>query len=320
MKQSKKERKRREELEGALRDRIFDEPSLLPGFDKPLAVAKEVPVRRAGSADLVVVDADGEIAIVECKRASNPECRREVIGQVFEYAAGLWKLGYEDFRRLFNAAHGATLTERFEGTDGWNEETFRGTISERLKDGDFRVFIAVDEMTKQREKRLNRTVTLLNKQLNVHFLAIAVPDNRQAEVYGDKPDAIPALPPKLRRWKLIEKFDSEDAQIVAEDLLDWAGGGKPDQVEVKITAQRATVKTDAGRLFRMKPPGTLKVPLSETHFGDEATRQLSRDLREMGFELEGEDLEGPLELLAYDPTRVRFLELVGAHLETLNGT
>ncbi len=68
-----------------------------------MAAAKEVPVRRAGNADVVVVDAEGQIAIVECKRASNPESRRWVIGQVFEYAAGLWKLDYEDFKRLLAA-------------------------------------------------------------------------------------------------------------------------------------------------------------------------------------------------------------------------
>jgi RecB family endonuclease NucS len=78
-----------DEKERELQKRIFESPSLLPGFDGPAAGTKEVPVRRAGSADVVVVNAEGKIAIVECKRATNPECRRWVIGQVFEYAAGL---------------------------------------------------------------------------------------------------------------------------------------------------------------------------------------------------------------------------------------
>ena len=121
-----------DEKERELRRRIFESPSLLPGFDGPMAAAKEVPVRRAGSADVVVVDAEGQIAIVECKRASNPECRRWVIGQVFEYAAGLWKLDYKDFERIL-AARGTVLTKPFKGVEGWDEATFRRAVSQTWK-------------------------------------------------------------------------------------------------------------------------------------------------------------------------------------------
>jgi hypothetical protein len=115
---------RNDEKERELQKRILESPSLLPGFNEPAAATKEVAVRRAGSADVVVVDAEGQIAIVECKRATNPECRRCVIGQVFEYAAGLWKLGYSDFERIL-AARGTILTKPFKGAAGWDEETFR---------------------------------------------------------------------------------------------------------------------------------------------------------------------------------------------------
>ena len=53
------------EKESKLRDRIFESPSVLPGFEGPTAAAKEVPVRRAGTADVLVVNAEGLIAIVE---------------------------------------------------------------------------------------------------------------------------------------------------------------------------------------------------------------------------------------------------------------
>ncbi len=65
MSNDEKEREREREL----RNRILEPPRLLPGFDEPLAAAKEVPVRRAGGADVVVVDAEGQIGIVECKPA-----------------------------------------------------------------------------------------------------------------------------------------------------------------------------------------------------------------------------------------------------------
>src|SRR5262249_23621329 len=154
--------------------RILKSPSLLPGFDGPAAVADEVPVRRAGSADVVVVNAKGDIGIVECKRAVNPECRRWVIGQGFEDAAGLGKLNYKDLDRLFQA-RGTVLTNPFKDSE-WDEEAFRRKVARNLRDGRFRLFIAVDQMTDKLRKKLNRTVEFLNNQLpEVQFLSVALP-------------------------------------------------------------------------------------------------------------------------------------------------
>jgi RecB family endonuclease NucS len=78
--------------ERRLRDLIADSPSLLldddehPTAERPAAVSTEVPIR-PGDVDVVVVDANGEITIVECKLLKNRDIRRKVIGQLFEYAA-----------------------------------------------------------------------------------------------------------------------------------------------------------------------------------------------------------------------------------------
>ena len=104
----------------------------------------------AGSADVVVVDAEGKITIVECKLAKNPEMRRWVIGQLFEYAAALWKLDTENFERSL-AARGTALTQPFKDPARWKEPTFRNTVSRNLADGAFRLVIAVDEITEKVE-------------------------------------------------------------------------------------------------------------------------------------------------------------------------
>ena len=313
MSQSKKERELQREKEFVLRDRIFDEPSLLPGFDEPLASAKEVPVRRTGGADVIVVDAGGQIAIVECKKASNDESRREVIGQVFEYAAMLWKNNYEDLKRIFSACR-RPLTKPFESVEGWDEDTFGRAISQRLKDGDFRLIIAVDEMTTPLKKRLVRTVALLNSYMPSIQFEVVVPRGDPDEVYGK--DAMCRLEPKLKRWTLIEKIDGEDAQIVAEDLFEWADSR---EVEIRITPVRAIARVPAGQLFRVKPPGKVKVSLSDVDANAEPARQLVQELGEIGFGLESGEPEAPLELLTEDPTRARFLELMKRHYETLIG-
>ena len=318
-----------DEKERELQKRIFESPSLLPGFDGPTAAAKEVPVRRAGSADVVVVDAEGQIAIVECKRASNPECRRWVIGQVFEYAARLWKCDYEDFKRLL-AARGTGLTKPFEDVAEWDEETFRRDVSRTLETGEFRLFIAVDEMTEKLKKRLDRTVVFLNSRLPkaVQFLAVALPRGGPAEVYGDEdPEAIPPLPPKLKpdQWTLIEEINSPDAELVAEDLFDWADGMKSRGVRVRCppTQTQGIIEVPGtGRLFRVRPREVqvaLSAVVRKGEPWDERTEQLVQDLDEIGVRLEGRRPRAPLELLADDRTRAKFLALMERHLETLTG-
>lgn len=313
-----------DEKERELQQRIFASPSLLPGFDEPTAAAKEVPVRRAGSADVVVVNRDGQIAIVECKRATNPESRRWVIGQVFEYAAGLWKLDYSDFERILEA-RGTALTRRFEGVPRWDEETFRRAVSRNLMAGDFRLFIAVDAMTEGLKKRLHRTVAFLNSQLpKVQFLALAVPQDGPVEVYGDDWKAIPPLPPKLKpdRWTLIDETTSPAAAAVAEELFDWADRMKARGVELEYTPTQCIVKAPRGRLFRVRPREVqvaLSAVIKEGEPWDEPTEQLVQELDEIGVRLKGNRPRAPLELLADEPMRARFLVLMERHLGTLTG-
>jgi hypothetical protein len=333
MSHDEKQRELQKEKERELRDRIFEEPSLLPGFDGPMAAATEVPVRRAGSADVVVVDAKGQIAIVECKRASNPESRRWVIGQLFEYAAGLWKCKYEDLKRIL-AARGKKLTEPFEHDAGWDEKTFRRAVSQTLKDGDFRLFIAVDEMTETLKKRLDRTVTFLNSRLRpeVEFLAVALPRGGDPEPYGDHPEGIVRLPPKTDRSKLIAQINSPEAELVAEELFDWADRMDSRGVKVRCpTKKQCFIEVpDAGPdgttagLFRVRP-GEVRVSLSalRRHWDEERISGFVQDLARIDarFQVDtkskGMRPEAPLESLTQESKREEFLSLMKRVLNTV---
>jgi hypothetical protein len=51
-------------------------------------------------------------------------------------------------------------------------------------------------------------------------LAVALPREGPVEVYGEHPEAIPPLEPKLKpdRWTPIDEISSPAAAAVAEDL------------------------------------------------------------------------------------------------------
>jgi hypothetical protein len=318
-------RRKSEKKERDLRQRIWESPSLLPGVDEPAAAAEEVLVRRAGSADLVVVDAQGKITIVECKRASNPDTRRKVIGQVFEYAGGLWKLDDKDLERSF-AAGGNDLTKPFEHLPDWDESVFRSDVSRNLEAGAFRLIIAVDEMKEQLRKKLERTVTFLNchTKEEVQVLAVALPTNAPpGEVIGEDCEGIPRLAPNLERGqlKLMNEITSEGGLEAAEGLLEWADETRG--VSVKYSPKGvAAVRAPRGGLFKLKPQEvqvSLSGVIASGEPWDERTTQLVRGLDDIGVSLEGTRPRAPLELLADESRRAQFLTLMERHLETLTG-
>jgi hypothetical protein len=254
--------------ERRLRDLIAGSPSLLPDVDeRPAAVSTEVRISGAGKADVIVVDAGGEITIVECKLAKNPQMRRWVIGQLFEYAAALWRLDIEDLERGL-AAGGTASTEPFKDTARWQEAAFRSTVSGNLADGAFRLIIAVDEIT----ERLKRTVVFINGLVppEVRFWALELHRAGETGVprpvpvrYGDNNAEIgpltPTWPPDRKSLLDGIRVRSTDAARAAEGLLDWAERKQEvtvrywrrerDGIEMETCAIEAP---DRDRLFRIK--------------------------------------------------------------------
>ena len=97
--------------EDALQQLLATAPDLLPGAETglPLAVAREFPVS-AGRIDILGVDVDGEITLCECKLATNPGIRREVVGQLLEYASVLQGMSFADFADRFETRTKSSLT------------------------------------------------------------------------------------------------------------------------------------------------------------------------------------------------------------------
>jgi hypothetical protein len=118
----------------------------------------------------VCVSPAGTITLVECKLRSNSEIRRHVVGQVLAYAAGLWKLSYEDFDSKFQAGHGSSLADSFQNQADWDEVRFRSTVAANLDSGTFSLVLAVDSITVE----LKRIVTYLNTHTlsSIRILAV----------------------------------------------------------------------------------------------------------------------------------------------------
>lgn len=113
--------------EDALQQLLATAPDLLPGTETglPLAVAREFPVS-SGRIDILGVDVDGEITLCECKLPTNPGIRREVVGQLLEYASVLQGMGRDDFATRFEARTGTPLLDAIGqlAGEGFDPESF----------------------------------------------------------------------------------------------------------------------------------------------------------------------------------------------------
>jgi len=225
--------------EAELQKLLIESPSLIPideireGVSPLVFAVSEFGLPGSGNTDVIAFSPDGDIAIVECKLATNPEAKRKVIGQILEYAAYLWKMSFDDLNSRIQRMKGKNLIElvRESVAGEWDEETFLTGIKQSLMSGSFILIIVVDEINEE----LKRIIRYINecsesafslhalemRRFRVEGIEVLVP-----HLYGmsAKP---PVGEPKRKKWSeeeffrvLKENVEFDTFQIV-RDLYDW---------------------------------------------------------------------------------------------------
>ena len=181
--------------EGKLQDYLEEYPTLIPladiveGASDLICIGREVGAG-SGSIDLFCIDKDSLLTVVETKLRRNREARREVIGQIIEYASYVSQWTADDVYKIANeyftkstrvppSYKGKTLEVIMEEIvgDEFSEEDFRAKIGQNLRDGRIRLIIAVDELIEP----LRATVTFLNSHSNFDVLLLQVTDFQENE-------------------------------------------------------------------------------------------------------------------------------------------
>jgi hypothetical protein len=179
------------ELERGFQELLAEYPDLLPGdqIDKDLPrkwvlVAREQLVRVQGDplsplwrVDHVFVDQEGIPTLVEVKRGKNPELRREVIGQMLDYAANANSYWSADvLETSFQSRcidEGKEPTEVLRGVfgDDCDYDAFWATVNRNLKDRRIRLLFVSESVPME----LQRVVEFLNEEMkSVEVLAIEI--------------------------------------------------------------------------------------------------------------------------------------------------
>ena len=140
--------------EHVLRDLIYDHPTILPvheldpSFGRLFTVAKELNIPGVGFVDVLLADERGRLVVVECKLWRNPQARREVVGQILDYARELSRYGYEDLQRQVAIAtkrQGNTLYAMAQAAGSeLDEASFVDRVARDLAVGRFLLLIVGD--------------------------------------------------------------------------------------------------------------------------------------------------------------------------------
>jgi len=163
------------EAEEVLQELLRDHPDLLAGeqmtsaeprrwilVDREFGIADDQAVSRRWSLDHLFLDQDGIPTLVEVKRSANREIRRQIVGQMMDYAANAIRYGDVDrIRRLFHKRHDdpdSALQDRLGTSD---PEGYWDQVKENLDRGEIRMVFVADQIPSE----LRRIVEFLNGQM-----------------------------------------------------------------------------------------------------------------------------------------------------------
>jgi len=178
-----------------LQELIAEYPDLLGGDQidvenhrRWLLVTREMPMLGDEantcrlSLDHLFLDQDGIPTLVEVKRGSNTQVRREVVGQLLDYAAiANTSLSVRDIQEALrnNSESAESDLKEFLGEDA-NIEEFWQRVQANLELGKLRLIVLADTIPTE----LRRIVEFLNRQMSpAEFLAVEV---KQFEHEGQK--------------------------------------------------------------------------------------------------------------------------------------
>jgi hypothetical protein len=124
-----------------------------PGFGTPISLCRERPLDfgagRTGALDNLFATETGGLVLVETKLWRNPEARRTVVAQAMEYAAAVFRLGYEELESAVQSARRTAAQEvepltalvAAHAHESFDETTFIDAVTLNLRRG--RAIVAV---------------------------------------------------------------------------------------------------------------------------------------------------------------------------------
>ena len=231
------------ETEELLQELIGQHPELLAGEQmRPadplrwILIKREMPVE-GWAVDHLLVDQHSRPTLVEVKRGSNREIRRNIVGQMLDYAATAASVWSErDIRQAFEESSDDPDGEIRALIGVENEpgvDTFWEQVATNLDANRLRLLFVADEIPAE----LERVVKFLNEQTRDNLEVLAVEVKQYPGTFGhalvsrvigqvDAPSGSNSRSPNLTRDELLDAFrpDVREAMGPLFDAIQRAGG------------------------------------------------------------------------------------------------
>ena len=169
--------------------------------------------------DALFVNRLGRMTLVEFKLWRNPQARREVIGQILDYAKELASWSYEDLQREISKASrksGNVLHElvraKYPDTD---EAAFVDNVTRHLKRGEFLLLIIGDGI----REGVENIVDFVQRNSGLHFNLALV----EAALYRDTQDRYIVQPRIIARTEIVRRFVYETGEVADTPPIDLEG-------------------------------------------------------------------------------------------------
>lgn len=160
--------------EAQIQDLVHNYPGSLPiaeidpSFKQPVAICREL-MTPAGPIDNFLVTPSGLPVLVECKLWRNPEGRREVVGQIVDYAKELSRWTCSDLQREVSrrlGTPGNTMLDLVRAVDPTIDEiTFNDALSVNLRRGRILLLIVGDGI----REGVEAIAEYLQRHAGLHF-------------------------------------------------------------------------------------------------------------------------------------------------------
>ena len=201
--------------EAVLQEVLFRHADILPlgeidpAYDDSVPVCTELNMR-AGYADALYLTPTGRIVLAEFKLWKNPDARREVIGQILDYARVLASWSYDDLEReVRNRTKMSPFDIVSAARGGVQEQVFVDNVARRLRRGEFLLLIVGDGIREGVEDIVSYVQEHSGLRFNLALIEAAVFRRRTGEDLIIQPRVL-ARTELIRRTILVRRTILEE--------------------------------------------------------------------------------------------------------------
>lgn len=205
-----------------------------PSFSELFAIGREIKTN-VGFIDNLLINEDGYITIIETKLWRNLQARREVVGQIIDYAKELTKWTFDDLNNAVIQVSNKSIIEIAKLNADANEideKYFIDAVSKNLKRGRFLLLIVGDGIHESVEEMAD----YLQQFAQINFTLALI----ELQVYRNTiDDSTIILPQIITRTKEITraiiKIENNSSNEINVDVLTNLEEVKYDKIQIKNT-------------------------------------------------------------------------------------